>query len=72
MSAYICIGATLSIYMLESNLRVEGRGVGVRETKKQSERVRGRHACTQKLRCVTECVKINGVQAKLFHCWCWV
>lgn len=37
MSAYICIGMTVSIHILESILRGEGRGVRVPETKKKSE-----------------------------------
>lgn len=48
MSAFICIGMTVSICMLESILRGEGRGVGITETKKQSEGVTGEtHTQTQ-------------------------
>ena len=72
MSASICNGSMVSIHMPESILRGEGRGVGISETKKQSEGERGRHTRTHKLRCVTEGVKINAAQAKLFHCWCRV
>lgn len=44
MSAYICNGMTVSMYMLESILRVKGVGFG--EIKKQSEGARGRHTHT--------------------------
>lgn len=61
-----CTGMTGSIYTLESVLS-RGAGGGSIQRQKQSGGVRGRH-----IHCVTEGVKINAAQAKLFHCWCRV
>lgn len=46
MPVYMCVGMTVNIFMLESILRREGRGVGITETEKQSAGVRGRHSHT--------------------------
>lgn len=51
MSAYICTGMTVNRFMLESILREEGKGVGITETEKQSEGVRGRHIHTKTPMC---------------------
>lgn len=72
MPVYMSVGMTVNIFMLESILRGEGRGVGITETEKQSTGVRGIHSQTRTLRCVTKGVKINAVRAKLFHSWCRV
>lgn len=51
VSACMCVGMTVSICMLESILRGEGRGVGIEQTEKQSEGATGRHTLTQTQMC---------------------
>ncbi len=75
MRGMLCVGihmqwhaCTVSMYILESILRGK-EGVRVQERQRNKVRAEGEtHTRTHELRCVTEGVKINAVQAKRFHC----